>query len=140
MSYALVIEHAAGNDLRALRTSLPPVQRPVAMEAVERELSRLSADPLPKASEYLGRKLEKEAFEAHLDTLTILIEDLFHLKLNGSEESLTNADVVDRLRRVAENTTIEQMTEWADRIEQIFVALPRNVNRNLAMDAMLIMA
>jgi hypothetical protein len=29
---------------------------------------------------------------------------------------------------------------WTDRIEQVFLALPRNVNRQLAMDAMLITA
>ena len=103
--------------------------------AVTRDVRKLLA-----ASEYLGRKLEKEAFEDHLDTLTVLLDDLFHLKLDGSAESLTNADVIDRLSLVAEHTTIEQLTEWADRIEQIFVALPRNVNRQLAMEAMLMTA
>jgi DNA polymerase III subunit delta' len=95
---------------------------------------------LLSASEYLGRKLEKEAFEEHLDTLTILLDDLFHLKLKLSGESLTNVDVIDRLTRIADHTTMEQITQWADRIEQIFVALPRNVNRQLAMDSMLITA
>ena len=138
----LLARVARGSIGRALEIKLDDYRemRNTMLEIVENLTSTREVARLFAASEYLGRKLEKEAFEAHLDTLTILIEDLFHLKLNGSEESLTNADVVDRLRRVAENTTIEQMTEWADRIEQIFVALPRNVNRNLAMDAMLIMA
>jgi DNA polymerase-3 subunit delta' len=91
-------------------------------------------------SEYLGRKLEKDAFEEHLDTLTVLLDDLFHLKLGGSDESLTNVDIADHLRGLAERTAIEELTEWADRIGQILLALPRNVNRQLAMDAMLITA
>jgi DNA polymerase-3 subunit delta' len=89
------------------------------------------------ASEYLGRRLEKDGFEDHLDTLMVLLADLLHLKLNASEESLTNSDVVERLARVADKITIDRITLWADQIEQIFQALPRNINRQLAMDAML---
>lgn len=138
----LLARVARGSIGRALEIKLDDyrAQRDTMLELVEtlalsRDVSRLLA-----ASEYLGRKLEKEAFEEHLDTLMVLLDDIFHLKLDGSEGSLTNADIVDRLRPVADNTTIEQITEWADRIEQIFIALPRNVNRQLAMDAMLITA
>jgi DNA polymerase III subunit delta' len=133
---------ARGSIGRALEIKLDDYRemRNTMMELVETQASTRDMQKLLGASEYLGRKLEKEAFEEHLDMLSILLDDLFHLKLNGSEESLTNADIVDRLGRVAENTTIEQITEWADRIEQIFVALPRNVNRQLAMEAMLITA
>lgn len=120
------------DDYRGMRNTM--------LEIVETLASTGETQKLLAASEYVGRKLEKEQFEEHLDTLTVLLDDIFHLKLDGSEESLTNADIVDRMRQVAEKTTIEQITEWADRIEQIFVALPRNVNRQLAMDAMLITA
>ena len=138
----LLARVARGSIGRALEIKLDDYRemRNTMMELVETLASTRDMQKLLGASEYLGRKLEKEAFEEHLDTLSVLLDDLFHLKLNGSEESLTNADIVDRLREVAENTTIEQITEWADRIEQIFVALPRNVNRQLAMDAMLITA
>ncbi|MEK6322575.1 MAG: DNA polymerase III subunit delta' [Acidobacteriota bacterium] len=118
------------NEYRGMRDTM--------LELVETLGSTREITKLLGASEYLGRRLEKDGFEEHLDTLTVLLEDLFHLKLNGAEDSLTNADIAERLRRVAENITIEQITEWADRIEQIFVALPRNVNRQLAMEAMLI--
>lgn len=95
---------------------------------------------LLNASEYLGRKLEKEEFETHLDTLMVLLADLFHLKLNASEASLTNADIAERLRRVAEKISFDQLTGWVDRIGEILLALARNVNRQLAMDSMLMTA
>jgi DNA polymerase III subunit delta' len=102
---------------------------------VSREITKLLS-----ASEYLGRKLEKEEFENHLDTLMVLLADLFHLKLNASEASLTNEDIGERLKRVAEKISFDQITEWADRIEEILRAQARNVNRQLAMEAMLMTA
>jgi DNA polymerase-3 subunit delta' len=120
------------DDYREMRNTMLEIMETLCLTRDMRKLLR--------ASEYLGRKLEKEAFEEHLDTLSVLLGDLFHLKLDGSAESLTNADIVERLSRVAENIMIEQITDLADKIEQIFVALPRNVNRNLAMEAMLITA
>ncbi len=62
------------------------------------------------------------------------------MKLCEADDSLTNEDVVENLERLAEALTVEQITDWTDRIEQVFLGLPRNVNRQLAMDAMLITA
>jgi hypothetical protein len=64
MSYALVIAEEAGDDLLALVESLPSSRRADAIEAVNRELTRLSANPLPKAREYLGRPAHEFTFEA----------------------------------------------------------------------------
>ncbi|MEK6288321.1 MAG: DNA polymerase III subunit delta' [Acidobacteriota bacterium] len=127
------IGHALEIDIGEYREMRNTVLQIIETLSLEREVTALLG-----ASEYLGRRLEKDAFEEHLDTLILLFDDLFHLKLNGSDESLTNADIADRLRRVAENITIEQIMEWVDRIEVIFRALPRNINRQLAMDSMLI--
>ena len=138
----LLARVSRGSIGRALEIELDGYRemRNTMLEIVETLGSTRDMTNLLGASEYLGRKLEKEAFEEHLNMLSVLLDDLFHLKLKGSDGSLTNADIGERLVHVAENITIEQITEWADRIEQIFVALPRNVNRQLAMDAMLITA
>jgi DNA polymerase III subunit delta' len=138
----LLARLARGSIGRALEIDLVKHRemRNTMLELVETLSSTRDDSKLLGASEYLGRKLEKDAFEEHLETLTVLLDDLFHLKLNGSEESVTNADIAERLRQLAERVTIEELTEWADRIEQIFRGLPRNVNRQLAMDAMLITA
>ncbi len=133
---------AQGSIGRALEIDLDEYRetRNTMLELVEtlgltREITKLLG-----ASEYLGRKLEKEEFETHLDTLMVLLTDIFHLKLNASEASLTTADIADRLKRVAEKIRLDQIVRWVDRIEEIFRALARNVNRQLAMDAMLITA
>jgi DNA polymerase-3 subunit delta' len=129
------IGHALEIDLEEYRK-----MRSTVFELVEALASTCDLSKLLGISEYLGRKLEREQFERHLDALMVLLDDLFHLKLNASEESLTNADIAERLRHVAEKITLDQITEWVDRIEEIFRALPRNVNRQLAMEAMLITA
>ena len=110
------------------------------LEVVETVCLTHEVSKLLSASEHLGRKLEKEEFEIHLDTLTVLLADLFHLKLNASEASLTNADIVERLKPIAEKMTREQISTWVDRIEETFLGLGRNVNKQLAMDSMLMRA
>jgi DNA polymerase III subunit delta' len=93
---------------------------------------------LMNAAEYLGRKLDKDAFERHLDALTILLNDLFYLKLGRPNDSLINEDIIDRLERISEVLAIEQIIEWSNRIEELFFNMPRNVNRQLAMENILI--
>ena len=92
---------------------------------------------LLNASEYLCRKLEKQDFEIHLDTLMVLLSDLFRLKLNASAESLTNADIADRLKSVAHKMNRDQISTLVDRIEETLFGQIRNINKQLAMDSML---
>lgn len=127
------IGHALEIDLDEYRE-----MRGTMLDLVEALASTRDVPKLLGISEYLGRRLEREQFESHLDTLLTLLEDLFHLKVTVSEESLTNGDIVERLRRLVEKITLDQITAWVDSIEEIFRALPRNVNRQLAMEAMLI--
>jgi DNA polymerase-3 subunit delta' len=127
------IGHALEIDLNEYRDTRDTMLDLVETLGVKREIAKLLS-----ASEYLGRKLEKDEFEVHIDVLLVLLDDLFHLKLNALEASLTNADIAERLKRVSEKISIDQINGWVERIEEIFRALPRNVNRQLAMDAMLI--
>ena len=92
------------------------------------------------AAEHLGRKLEKDEFENHLDVLMVLLEDVFHLKLGEAADSLTNSDAAPRLERIAEAVTLEQITELVGRVEQVLQSLARNINRQLAMESVLITA
>jgi len=92
------------------------------------------------AAEHLGRKLEKDEFENHLDVLMELLADLFHLKLGEATDSLTNSDIASRLERIADAVTLEQITELVGRVEQVLQSLARNINRQLAMESVLIMA
>ena len=68
----------------------------------------------------------------------MLLADVFHLKLGETAESLTNADIAPRLERIAEAATLEQIADWVERIESIMQGLSRNLNRQLAMEDMLL--
>ena len=133
---------ASGSIGRAIEIDVTRYRemRNVLMELVEALAFSGDSIKLLSAAEYLGRKLDKDEFEKHLDALMVLLADLFRLKVCEAGDSLINEDIVERLERVAEALTVDQITEWTDRIEQVFLALPRNVNRQLAMDAMLISA
>ncbi len=113
-------------------------QRGMMLEIIESLAITRDTIKLMSAAEHLGRKLEKLEFENHLDVLMVLLADLFHLKLGEPAERLTNADAAKRLERITETTTVEQIIEWAASVEQVLQNLPRNINRQLAMEAMLV--
>ncbi|HEX8087898.1 MAG TPA: DNA polymerase III subunit delta' [Blastocatellia bacterium] len=113
-------------------------KRATMLELIEAATVARDTVKLLGAAEHLGRKLEKDEFENHLDVLMVLLADLFHLKLGEPPDSLTNSDVAPRLERTAESMTLEQIADWADRVEQVLKSLARNVNKQLAMEAMLI--
>ena len=131
---------AHGSIGRALEIDLGVYreQRGMMLEIIESLAITRDTIRLMSAAEHLGRKLEKNEFENHLGVLMVLLADLFHLKLGEPAERLTNADVAKRLERITQVTTVEQITEWAASVEQVLQNLPRNINRQLAMEAMLV--
>ena len=114
--------------------------RKTLLEIIETVAFSRDSIRLLSAAEYLGRKLDKEAFEQHLDAMMVLLSDLFRLKVTQEKDSLINEDIVERLEPIAVALSVEQITDLTDRIEQVFLGLPRNVNRQLASEGMLITA
>lgn len=138
----LLARLARGSIGQALEIDLESYleMRDTMMELVDNLSGSRKIQSLLSASEHLGRKLEKDEFERHLDTLMVLLSDLLYLKLSAPEEMLTNVDVIERLEGIARRLTVKQITGWVDQIEEIFKALPRNINRQLAMEAILMTA
>ena len=112
--------------------------RGIMLELVETMSISRDAVRLMNAAEYLGKKLERDEFERNIDVLMVILADVFHLKLGDSRETLTNSDVAERLVRVAEATTLDEIAEWVDGIEKVLQGLARNLNRQLAMDGVLV--
>jgi DNA polymerase-3 subunit delta' len=133
---------ANGSIGRAIEIDLVAYRemRNILLELVETLAFSRDSIKLLSVAEYLGRKLDKDEFEKHLDALMVLFRDLFNLKLRQAEGVLTNEDIADRLERIASALSIEQIGGWTDGIEELFRALPRNVNRQLGMEAVLINA
>lgn len=131
---------ARGSMGRALEIDLGIYreQRAMMIEIIEAQAIARDTVRLLSAAEYLGRKLDREEFEKHLDVLMTLLADLFYIKVGEHGQSLTNADIAPRLEHLAEAMTMEQITDFVARIEQILQSLVRNVNRQLAMEAALI--
>jgi DNA polymerase-3 subunit delta' len=129
------IGRAIGLDLAEYRE-----MREVLLELLETLAFSGDSIRLLNAAEYLGRKLDKEGFEKYLDAMIVLLGDIFRLKLSDASDSLINGDIADRLGSIANALSVEQITRWTDQIEVIFQALPRNVNRQLAMEGLLVTA
>jgi len=124
---ALEIDLTGYNQRRATMIEL------IEAMAINHDVIRLLA-----AAEHFGKKLEKEEFEQHIETMLVLLNDVFYLKLGMPLERLTNSDLGSRLERAAEAVTIEQIAGWVDRFEVLLVDLTRNVSRQLAMESRLI--
>jgi DNA polymerase-3 subunit delta' len=127
------IGHALEIDLDGYREVRDTMLDVIENAGVTRDIAKLIG-----ANEHIGRKLDKDEFEDHIDVMMVLLGDLFHLKLDPIEGSLTNSDIAERLSPVADKISLEQINIWVERIEETLLALQRNVNRQLAMDAMLI--
>jgi len=133
---------SGGSIGRAIEIDLAEYRdmRNMLLEMLETLAFSRSSTTLMSAAEYLGRKIEKDEFERHLEALTVLLGDLLRLKLRDGADSLTNEDVIDRLERIAGALPEASIIRLADGIEDVFRDLPRNINRQLAMEAMLIRA
>lgn len=127
------IGRAFGIELEAYREKRGRVLEMIESLTIAKDSLRLMA-----AAEFLGRKLEREQFQDHLDVLNAALYDVFRLKLGEPADSLINADVAQRLQRVADSVRLEQIIEWTEKIQEILLSLARNVNRQLAMESMLI--
>ena len=138
----LLARLARGSLGRALEIDLGVYKekRGMMMELIEALSVTHDTIKLMNLAEYLGRKLDKAEFENHIDLLMILLEDIFHLKLGKSLEGLTNADIFKRLEQVAEVTSVERITDWVEKIEGVLQNLSRNINRHIAMEALLLSA
>ena len=133
---------AGGSIGRAIALNIAEYRemRNVLLEIIETAAVSRDSIRLLNASEYLGKKLDKDEFERHLNALMVLLRDLFHLKLSRSNEYLINEDVVERLERITEALTVEEITAWTDGIEEVFRGLVRNVNRQLSMESLFLTA
>jgi DNA polymerase III subunit delta' len=137
---ALLARLARGSIGRALEIDLGEYKekRGTMMELIEALAVTRDSIRLMSLAEHLGRKLDKAEFEKHIDLLMILFEDLFYLKLGKSADSLTNADILQRLEQIAEVTPIEKIMDWVEKLEGVLQNLARNINRHIAMEALLI--
>jgi DNA polymerase-3 subunit delta' len=136
---AVIARLARGSIGRALGIELEEYRekRETMLDVLEAQALAKDSTRLMSAAEYLGRKLERDQFQEHLDILSSLLSDVFHLKVGEQVDSMINTDVSGRLQRIASEIRLEQIIQWTEKIQEILLSLARNVNRQLAMEAML---
>jgi DNA polymerase-3 subunit delta' len=136
----LISRLASGSIGRAIEIDINEylAEREVIINLAEAALVHHDGIHLLAAAEQLGRKLERDPFVRHMNTLLLVLADLFRLKLDQSAGILTNADVAPRLGAIADQTDVASLTAWTDKIEKLLQDIIRNVNRQLAMEAMLL--
>lgn len=95
---------------------------------------------LMKAAQYLGDvgRKDKAEFEERLDILVGLCRDLYGLALGEPAERIVNADVSLRLQQLAERLEPERVARWAEALDGLRRQLRQNVNRQLALEAILL--
>jgi DNA polymerase-3 subunit delta' len=108
------------------------------IKMVEAALVEHDAVHLLGAAEQIGRKLERDDFVSHMNAILLVLSDLFKLKLDQPIEMITNRDAVDRLGAIADRVDLQSITAWTDKIEKLLKDMPRNVSRQLSMEAMLL--
>jgi DNA polymerase III subunit delta' len=93
---------------------------------------------LLRAAEELSDAKLKDEFEPRLDALETLARDLWLAALGGGETRVVNADLGERLTRLAERLPPARTARWVARIEELRGRLAVNVNRRVAADALLL--
>ncbi|MCS7081231.1 MAG: DNA polymerase III subunit delta' [Chloracidobacterium sp.] len=129
-----------GLDLEAYRQ-----QRRLVLELLELLSQGRTVARLLKAAGYFG-KLERPEFEAVLDLLAGLLRDLTCLKayasaadqITDTDDLLIHSDIRAKLQTLADQFTLERLHRALNRFEAIRRDLNRNINRVLALEAVLL--
>ncbi len=92
---------------------------------------------LLKAAEFLGKK-ERDEFEAELDLLSSLLRDLFILSTGKPVDWIVNIDVAESLRNLAAKVGTDRLILWAEKTDRLRAGLRINLNRQLALESLLL--
>lgn len=91
---------------------------------------------LLKAAEYLGKQ-ERESFEKKLDLLTRLFRDMILLVAGRDRAQIVNIDEAERIERLSSQIGWQRLVKWVERFNELRASLAININRQIAMDALL---
>jgi len=136
----LLARLARGSIGRAMEIDLGVYRdnRKTMLELAEALMVSRDSIKLMNTGEHLSRKLDRSEFEDQIDVLMVILQDIFYLKVGFSADSLTNADILDRLKRLAEAVTLDQITLMVERFEQILRDMSVNINRQIALESVFV--
>jgi len=91
---------------------------------------------LLRASEEWTDAKHKDEYESRLDSLEILMRDVWMLALSGSKEHLVNDDIRAQLVQLSKKVSSRRVAGWLSNIEILRGQLAVNINRKVATDAL----
>ena len=92
---------------------------------------------LLKAAEYFGKQ-ERDAFEKKFDLLARLLRDLILLDAGRLASEIVNIDEAQRLARLSSEIGGRRLIEWVAKFRDLRANLVININRQVAMEAVLL--
>ena len=81
-----------------------------------------------------------QVFDFGLDLLYSLLNDVLYLKVGSSEDALRNPDLIGELREMASKSEEAWVSETVRQLDRLHGWRRRNVNRQLAIDALALRA
>ena len=138
----LLARIAAGRIGRAVATDLSAYrdQRKEMLGLVELLGGEVDRVRLMKAAQFLadvGRK-DRAEFDTRLQIFTLLCHDIHALALGGPPDDVANADIAERLAELAAAIPADRVAGWAEAISRLREQLRQNVNRQLALESILL--
>lgn len=137
---ALVSRLSQGSIGTALSTDTTraQAQRDEMLTVLRSALREKSLEGLLRASEEVNSAKNKDDFEDYLRMLEMLIHDIWKLLLGARDDSITNADIIDQLKHLAENVETRTLSAWLDEIELLREGFIVNINKKIATDALFV--
>jgi DNA polymerase-3 subunit delta' len=135
---ALLARTSRGSIGRALATDAETYreQREAMLLVVESLVLTGDRVELLRSAEGLNDAKRKDEYECRLDVLESVIRDAWALALHRPEETIANADQLQRLRKIAADMHSHKVGEWLLEIEKLREQLIVNINRKIATDAL----
>jgi DNA polymerase III subunit delta' len=117
-------------DYRELRRELLQLLKDCAYEFKYSRVSKLIDKMVSRKEE------ERERFNLRIEVFFILLRDLFLLKIDNANATVTNVDIQEDLNSLSTGYSLEQLTGAVQVLDHIELGMRRNLNRSLAVDAL----
>lgn len=121
----------------AIDLSVYRQERRVLLELLELLADGHQRHRVMKAAEFVAKK-ERNEFEAAIEAINGLLRDLVIISAAAEGGSIVNIDLTDRLKDLALRLGPRRLILWFEKFSELRRQLRVNVNRQLAMEALLL--
>jgi DNA polymerase-3 subunit delta' len=114
------------------------VARDKMLAAITHVLENGDRTALLRIAEEMNDAKNKDNLEETLDTLQALIHDVWTVRTGADPDHVTNADLSDKIVRLAEEATNADLPGWLREIDMMRENFAVNINRKVATDALFV--